>query len=110
MAIVYTWSIDGLECVPSKGGKANVVSNVHWRLAGIDGNYSTSIYGSSSIPYNEDGSFVPFNDLTKSQVLGWLVEFLGEQKVSELEGSIANQIDNLKNPPLVNMPPPWVNG
>jgi hypothetical protein len=32
---------------------------------------------------------------------------MGEEQVAAIETSLANQIENAKNPPIVNPPLPW---
>ena len=36
MAINYTWDCKTCDTYPSKGGKSNVVHQVHWRLTATD--------------------------------------------------------------------------
>ena len=40
---------------------------------------------------------IPIDSLTESQVITWVKDKLGSSKVTELETSLQNEIDNFKN-------------
>jgi hypothetical protein len=93
-----------MDCYPQEGGNTDVVFTVHWTCVGVDGNYTASIYNTTSVPTPE-GLFTPYADLTQEQVLGW-VWASGVDK-NATEASIQQQIDNQINPPVVTPPLPW---
>jgi hypothetical protein len=45
--------------------------------------------------------------LTKDQVQGWVVSVLSQDQVDAYDLSLAQQIENQKNPPTTPLPPPW---
>ena len=44
MAVTYTWTIPTVERNLSDGG----ITIIHWRCTGVDGDYSSSNYGTTS--------------------------------------------------------------
>ena len=101
MAITYTWEFSQLDCHLSKDAKTNVVYTVHWRLQGVEGAYSEELYGSESIDTSDLSNFIEFDNLTKSDVEGWISD------VTSLKNNIANSIEEQKNPTIVDKSPPW---
>jgi hypothetical protein len=43
-------------------------------------------------------SFTPYDQLTKEQVVGWVKDALGEEQVTSVEESLANQIQQKLDP------------
>lgn len=108
----YTWKFPAIDVYRQQESYTDVVYNVHWRLAGTDqsGSYSAEVYGVQSVaPYNPDsGSFIPYENLTEATVTDWVLNSMGE-KYGNLTASIDSQIENLINPPTLQLPPPWAN-
>lgn len=99
-----TWSVTAMDCYPQEAGNDDVVFTVHWICAGVDGEYSTHVYNTTSVPAPE-GSFTPYADLTQEQVLGW-VWANGVDK-DATEAAVQQQIDKQIDPPVVTPPLPW---
>jgi len=67
--IEVTWKIAQLERNTSDDG----VVVAHWRCNGVDGEYTAANYGTVSFqPDPTDAGFVPFDQLTEAQVIGWV--------------------------------------
>lgn len=107
MMVEYDWKIERLEAKPLHEGHENVVSTVHWRLNGIDGEHRASVYGTVSLKYDEGGEFTPFEQLTKEQVVEWVKSSIGDEQVSKYEQNVETQIAALISPPVVSPPLPW---
>ena len=75
----YTWKINQLECTPSIGNKTNVVACVHWTCEGTNGTVTGHHNGVTGFMYQEGGSFTPFAQLTKDQVLQWVFTALEKE-------------------------------
>ena len=109
MAITNTWGIVQLDAYPEKDGLTDVVFTVHWNLTGDDGEGHTGYaYGSVGVTLDEGGAYTPYNELTLDQVVGWVKDSLGAEQVASLGASVATQIENQINPPVVTPPLPWV--
>lgn len=106
MAIIYTWIIKQLECSPQKDGLNNVVQAVHWRLEAVDGDYRADIYGSVGLP-GPGQPFIAYDDLTQTQVIGWVENVLGVAQVDDYKNTLAQKIANQINPTIVTPPLPW---
>jgi hypothetical protein len=96
-----------MDCYPELDGDTDVVFTVHWTLNGTDGAYAGSVYGSVGVTLDEGGTFTPYASLTEAQVIGWVKDALGEEQVAAYEASVAQQIADQANPPVVNPPLPW---
>ena len=107
MAITNTWSVVQMDCYPELDGETDVVFTVHWTLNGTDGTYAGSVYGSVGVTLDPDAPFVPYADLTQTQVIGWVQDALGEEQVASYEANVAQQIADQINPPVVTPPLPW---
>lgn len=107
----YTWKIAAMDAYTKQGDYTDVVYTIHWRYNAVDqsASYSAEVYGAQSVaPYNpESGSFVPFDDLSKDVVVGWLTGSMGEDRVIELRSVLDNQINEQKNPKTIVLSPPW---
>lgn len=59
-----------------------------------------------------DSNFIPYEDLTEAKVLDWVKSKIGEEKITELETSFSNRlqekIDRVKNPEFLTGIP-WQN-
>lgn len=102
-----TWNIVQMEAYPEYDGNTDVVFTVHWTLNATEDEYSGGVYGSSAVLLNEGGTFTPFADLTKEQVVGWVHAALGEEQVAAYEASVLAQIELQKNPTVVTPALPW---
>ena len=86
----YTWTIAQMERKTSDG----FVITVHYRVTAVDGEYTASTYG--TVGYTQESeTFIPFADLTKATVVGWVKESLGEDTVQD---ALASQIEAQKTP------------
>jgi hypothetical protein len=108
MAITSTWNVVSMDLYPEKDGEKDVVFTIHWTLTATEDIYNGSVYGSVGVPLNTTGKFTPYADLTLDEVVGWVKEALGEEQIAEYETSVAAQIENQKNPPVIVLPLPWV--
>jgi len=109
MATVYNWVISQMDEVPQDGSLLDVVVTVHWRRnAATNANgitYSTSVFGTMACVTPSPTDFTAYPDLTFEQVCGWLNTGLN---VPSLDAILDNQLADLINPPIVNLPLPWI--
>lgn len=107
MAITYTWTVIQMDCYPEVDGDADVVFTVHWSLTGTDEKHTGSVYGSQAVKVDPDAPFIPYEKLSEERVLSWVWDAMGAKQVSAYEDSVAGQIANQINPPVVTPPLPW---
>jgi hypothetical protein len=86
----YQWNVVQMDRLTSDG----FVVTVHYTVNAVDGDYTASTYGTVGYTQGE-GSYVPYADLTETQVVGWVQESLGKDTVEE---GLTAQIEAQKNP------------
>ena len=112
MAITYEWSFPSLDVIYNEADPAteepvqNVVTTVHWVYTARDGSYVSTMYSTVSLP-PPGQPFIAYNDLTPDIVQGWVETALGADQVAEMQLSLANSIEEQKQPKGGSMAPPW---
>lgn len=106
MATQYKWVIpeNGLNVAPSEDGLTDVVVVVHWTRLGQDGEINVSSYGTMGCSTPSSTDFTAYPDLTFEQVCSWLDAGLN---VAAIDAGLNREIEDIKNPPIVNLPLPW---
>jgi hypothetical protein len=102
----FKWIISAMECVKKDGDLQDIVITIHWRYQAEKDGFNTDMYGANSMPYPTGEDFIPFNELTKDQVCGWLESTLD---IDAMEESLDKQLELLINPVNVTLPPPFEN-
>jgi len=103
------WNIANMERRLPDGNTCpdGAVYTVHW-TASLEENDETaspeekketaSAYGSIGLGNPDPTSFVPFNQLTKQEVINWVFAALGVDQVVSIEESLHNQIQQKLHP------------
>lgn len=108
--ITFAWIINQLDTKPTEDGLTDVVSVIHWsrtaeQIVGAEpilvSSYGTMSCGTPSTTY-----FTAYADLTYDQVCSWLEAGLDVEKI---DTGLQEQIDNIINPPIINLPLPFNN-
>jgi hypothetical protein len=89
---VTTWAIANLERETADG----FVFTAHYTVNAKDDTYSAGAYG--SIGFERPENLIPFADLTEADVVSWVKEALGADKVAEVEAALQSQIDQQRTP------------
>ena len=98
--MTVTWTISQLDHQISDG----FVTIAHWQATAVDGEHSASIYATCS--WSDGTPTVPYADLTKETVLGWI--WANGVDKTATEAALAAQIDAQKNP-VTATGVPWSN-
>jgi len=114
--INYKWNFNPLTCYTHEAGYDDVVATVHWQFSGLSGSaditgpqYFSQIIGTQNFTFSPDsGSFTPFNELTFDQVRGWVETVMGEERITLMSASVAQNIQEQITPVIVNLPAPWL--
>ena len=105
------WNISAMNCYPQAEGQTNVVFTVHWQCSGTqvqDGKtYSGSVYSTCGVTYAAGSSYIPYANLTKEDVLGWI--WASGVDKDATEAAVQQQIDTAINPPVITPTLPWEN-
>jgi len=88
--LTIVWNISQLDRQTSDG----FVTTAHWQANATDGDYSASVYNTCS--WSEGTATIPYADLTKETVLGWI--WANGVDKDAVEASLAAQIELQKNP------------
>ncbi len=102
-----TWIIEQMDCYPEIDGKSDVVFTIHWRCYATEDNFIATQYGTVNVKYNPGEPYTPYADLTQDQVQEWVWSSGVDKEAVEL--SLAENIDNQINPPMVTPLLPWNN-
>lgn len=100
--LTVTWNIANLERETQDG----FVYTAHYTVDAFSDPYRAGAYG--SIGFERPENLIPYADLTKEQVIEWVKEALGADKVLEIGQALLNQIDEQRNPTKA-AGVPWAN-
>ncbi|APB99020.1 hypothetical protein A4F89_06610 [Polynucleobacter asymbioticus] len=98
---MITWTIASMESQPATG----IVISANWYCIGEDSGCTASLSGTCVFPIPE-GGYVPYEQLTKDQVLQWVWTDGGVDQITT-EASVNNALQAQVNPPVVQQPLPW---
>ena len=103
------WNVSAMNCYPQAEGQTNVVFTVHWTCSGtqeIDGKtYNGSVYSTCGVTYTSEATYIPYAELTKEDVLGWIWNSGVDKEATE--AAVQQQIDTAINPPVITPVLPW---
>lgn len=110
MEIVYNWEVSTMQEYPKTADDlTDVVFLVYWNRSAVtvveEKTYIANIFGSLNVPAPDPADFIPYADLTFDDVCGWLDAGLD---VPAIDLKLATNIENQINPPIVELPLPWV--
>jgi len=101
----FTTTVSQMYTLPQEAGETDVVVNVNYLVAGVDGAYTADIGFSQQVTIQQGEAFTPYAQLTQAQVVGWA----DPQTVSNMQACVQGQIDSMINPPVSpsSQPLPW---
>lgn len=109
MAITYLWEFPCLRVKLDEGGLQNVVYLIDWTYTANDGNGTQCyLYGQVSVAAPDPEQFTPYEELTKTQVQGWVETAIGEEQIYSMQNSLSLQIESITNPTDAVRQPPWI--
>lgn len=114
MAINYTWEFKSIKVKPTSDNLSDVVYSFDWTRTAKDDSYSASVSGIIVLPEPDPKNFKKFTDLKKEDMENWAEKFayyptseIVTDKLAAIDEVLLQQINNQKNPPLVNKSAPW---
>ena len=105
MATTITWIIEQMWVKPLEDGQDDVVVTAAWRCNGVDGDYTSTAYGTAGFTLEQGGDFIPYDQLTQDEVLNWC--WSGSVDKAATESNIESQIQEQINPTITTPPLPW---
>jgi hypothetical protein len=103
-----TWDIAQLERHLPDGETCpdGAIYTVHWTASLEEDGETAGTYGSIGLGDPDPDSFVPFDQLTKEEVVDWVLSALGVDQVVSIEEALHNQIQQ-KLYPTSAVGVPW---
>ena len=105
MANIYSWEISQFNAKIQEGDNQNVIYEIMFVFKASDGEENpttASQVGVQHIEYNPEKPFIPYEDLTKDIVVGWLESTVNieqlKQDVDELLYQKKNPVDEILYP------------
>jgi hypothetical protein len=98
----FNWTISAVERAVSLDGLQDVIQTVHWRYRGTDENGVTAeTYGATAVGQPNPQDFTPFDEVTASDVEGWLEVLLD---VTSMQANLEAQIALIITPTTITGP------
>ena len=92
MAVTFNWSVANTEYDTATGG----ITVIHWKVTGVDGDYSASSYGTTShTPDADADGFIAYDNVTEANCIAWAQ---AEANQADVEAAIAAKIEADKTP------------
>ena len=108
----YDWNCKTVDAYVEQNNEADVVYNVHWIVTGVsdieDPNSPNTFYqstniGTQTLDVSEITNFIPFDQVTNAEVVEWTQDAMGAEQVTQIEASIASQIESLIHPTTITL-------
>lgn len=109
MDVTTTWKIEQIRTMDSVA--PGFVTHVVYSVTGVTGEHQVHLR--EWIDYEAPGDqFIPLESLTEAQVIQWVLDHLGPEKVAEMYENIRANLDSMVNPPIrpVIVDLPWSKG
>ena len=102
----WTWNVNTVDTKPSYTDEndvtqSDVIYNVHWRLTGSDGTNESTNIGTVPLSIDDLSTFSDFDDVTSSDVEGWVEAAIGTDELASIKSSIQSQVDEISAPTSV---------
>ncbi len=91
----YTWKFEALEVElgPDADDHSDIVVRINWRYIADDGEgHNAQAFGTVSVKWEAPEPFIPYADLTESDVQGWTEEQLGTEELAAITARLDAQI------------------
>lgn len=111
MNITYIWNIQSIHVVPSLSddGYNNIVKKIYWSLTAInEQGVSDFLTDVATVDiFSNKSNFIPYSDLTGNEVISWVHQILGEEKINDMKKLLEDRIQSTLDYPTVMFPLPW---
>ena len=104
---MVNWTVTDMMVKVQEAGYTNVVYLVNWLASDTDGSNEARTSEKTEVPAPTGPSFTPYDQLTELQVIGWVKDVLGVDRVVEIEANLNAQILYMQQPPVTSPPLPW---
>jgi len=112
MNITYTWNIQSIHVIPSLSddGYNNIVKKIYWSLNAINEQFVSDFIADMATVdiFSDKSNFINYSNLTQEQIISWIHEILGEEKINEMKKLLEDRIQSTLDHPTVMFPLPWI--
>lgn len=106
----YLYQIQYLDSYPTYANLDNVVFNVIYQLHGYSGSFMNTITTEQELVVDTSNpNFIPFEQLTKDDIVGWIETTAGVDKINAMKAEIETNIKLSMKPESVRVSPPFSN-
>jgi hypothetical protein len=110
--VQYDYEIYSLTSYPTYEGESDVVFNITYQLVAYSGSARATANEFSTaglnVTYQSGSSFIPYDQLTKDTVIGWIEFTLGQEEVNRTKNKLKNLVESQINS-AVSLPLPFNN-
>lgn len=101
MAINYSWNVSNVE-TQTIDSNDDVIVNVHWVLKAEDKKKKIikTVIGLQILDTSDLSNFVELDDVTESQLQGWVESAIGADEVQGYKDSLSQEISEHNNKPI----------
>jgi hypothetical protein len=107
MAVTYTWDITDIKKAQQVDGLTDVIVHIRWKKIGTDEKGTIGEFVGATPLTASSGSFTPYEELTKEQVLGWIQSIVVGPYEQHVTDQIQKQIIKKNDPWLIVQTAPW---
>jgi len=107
MAITYTWDITDIKKAQQVDGLTDVIVHIRWKKTGTDDKGTAGEFVGATPLTASSGSFTPYEELTKEQVLGWIQSVVVGSYEQHVNDQIQKQIIKKNDPWSSVQTAPW---
>lgn len=103
----YEWTVNKIDVKPHFQNLENFVYIIYWDyIANNESGFTSSINGFTEFNSEVDSdTYIPYENITKDIVDHWLNT---STNVNQLQSILNKKIEDLINPPIINLPLPWI--
>ena len=103
----FVWEIRKIEAYPIYNNLPNVVKNIHWTYSTTviinDISYFGYFTDIAKLPPPESDKFIPFDNVSKKDIEGWLDETVD---LTQTKNIVISNLQNNFSPPIITLPIP----
>ena len=101
MAINFSWNVSNVE-TQTIDSNNDVIINVHWVLKAEDKKkkITKTVIGLQKLDTSDLSNFVQLDDVTESQLQGWVESAIGADEVQSYKDALSQEISNHNNNPI----------
>jgi hypothetical protein len=104
---MVNWTVISMMVKAQEAGYTDVVYQVNWLASDTDGTNEARCSEKTEVPTPAGPTFIPYDQLTEPQVIGWVKDALGPLRVAAIEADLNFQILYMQQPPVTSPPLPW---